>query len=490
MGDEFNNPGAWEDAWQQAFEDSEHTPPKKVWQGLENSLMEQQLRRYKRKLFVYQWLAAASVLFLGLWAGWWLLLEKPQNEQDQLSAENTSQSVTAPVSADFTEENTSAEGAVNNRQNVIRGAEQESASANSTSAAGISDYIGLPFSGIAYSPGGSVVGRSDLFSPYQPVVGIIDYASFGTGAYTASPEEEETPVILLSEPQISALEARLKLKDGLLRKEIRVVAASRKRPEKQSVSLMNGNVWLGASLSTTFFDPNMRTEERYNLSSWAESPPAGKGGKEVYTANVSTWDEREKSLPSIDFQLDAGFRLSPKWMLQSSLQYGTYKVNTLGGTFTDANDQKSYPLYYSNFSYERLQVVNARSRSAMPVDALNTYRFFSVPLTVSYVLTERTVGFAVRTGVSSDFFLGGEINDEDNRLSEYSIEAGPGSPFQRVHFNALFGAQLFYRAGPNYLITLEPTYRYAISDFNKKTSFFNSRPTQLGIAAGFRFILR
>jgi hypothetical protein len=499
MGDEFNNPGAWEDAWQQAFEDSEQTPPKKVWQGLENSLMEQQLRRYKRKLFVYQWLAAASVLFLGLWAGWWLLLEKPQNGNDQLAAEKIPQAVTAPVATDFTGANASADATENNLLNAAPGskiqtpaaAQAATAPGNGTSATGASGNIGPENIGTAaFNSGRSIVSRSALFSPYQPVVAMIDYAMFSTGAYTTAPEAEVIPVVLLIEPQISALEARLKLKDGMLQKEIRVVAGSRKRQEKQSVSLVNGDIWLGASLASNFFDPNMRSEDRYNLAAWTERPPVGKGGNEVYAANVSTWGEREQSLPSVDFQLDAGYRLKPKWILQSSLQYGTYKVNTLGGSYTNPEDNKSYPLYYSNFSYEKLQVVNARSRSAMPISALNTYRFISVPLSVSYVLAEKTVGFAVRTGVSTDFFLGGKINDEDDRLNEYNIEAGSGSPFQRIHFNALFGAQLFYRAGPNYLITLEPTYRYAISDFNKKTSIFNSRPTQLGIAAGFRFILR
>lgn len=496
MGDEFNNPGAWEDAWQQAFEDSEHTPPKKVWQGLENSLMEQQLRRYKRKLFVYQWLAAASVLFLGLWAGWWLLLEKPQN--GQVSAENTPQTITAPVATDFAAGGASAEATGNSVHNTAPGtkiskadAAQEAATpGNSTTAAGSSGSTDREITGTAFNTGRSIVGSSALFDPYQPVVAMIDYDMFSTGAYTTTPEEEAEPVILLSEPQISALEARLKLKDGLLQKEIRVVAGSRKREKKQLVNLGNGEIWLGASLASNFFDPNMRTEDRHNLAAWTERPPVGKGGNEVYAANVSTWGEREQSLPSVDFQLDAGYRLNPRWILQSSLQYGTYKVNTLGGSFTNPEDNKSYPLYYSNFSYEKLQVVNPRSRSAMPINALNTYRFISVPLTVSYVLAEKTVGFAVKTGVSTDFFLGGKINDEDDRLNEYNIEAGSGSPFQRIHFNALFGAQLFYKAGPNYLITLEPTYRYAISDFNKKTSIFNSRPTQLGVAAGFRFILR
>ncbi|AHM60023.1 hypothetical protein D770_08810 [Flammeovirgaceae bacterium 311] len=493
-GDEFNNFGEWEEAWQQAFEGSEHTPPKKVWQGLENSLMEQQLRRYKRKLFVYQWLAAASVLFLGLWAGWWLLLEKPQN---QLSETNTPQTTAAPLATGF------ADGTAPGKTGGV--AAQNSSSRIQTGAAGVASQpqADTRSSASAASDGiepgtataeaglpGFFSGNSALFTPYRPVIiSIIDYASFQTAAYASAPEEEQ-PAVLLIDPEISALEAKLKLKEGVLRRDIRVVAASRHKSQDRKASFSNGDIWLGASIASNFFDPNMRTEGRSNLSAWAERPPAGKGGNEVYAANVATWDELERSLPSIDFQLDAGYRLSPKWMLQSSLQYGNYKVNTLGGSYTDPGDQKSYPLYYSNFNYEKLQVVNANSRSAMPIQALNTYTFFSVPVMISYVLAEKTVGFAVRTGVSSDFFLGGQINDEENRLSEYNLTAGSNSPFQRVHFNALFGAQLFYRAGPNYLITLEPTYRYAISDFNKKTSLFNSRPTQMGVAAGIRFILK
>ncbi len=230
----------------------------------------------------------------------------------------------------------------------------------------------------------------------------------------------------------------------------------------------------------------------YELA-WAEQPPVSKGGQ-VYTANVANWDEKEKSLPSFDFKIDAAFRLNNRWMLQSSVQYGTYRVNTTTGTFTDPESQMVYPLYYTNFSYDKLQTVNHNARVAAPVNALNSYKFISVPLSFSYILVERSVGIALSTGVSSDFFLGGYIEGLDNsrlgNMERYQISAGEDSPFRKVHFNALVSAQLFYRAGHNYLITLEPTYKYAITDFNKRGSIFGSRPTQFGLAFGMRFILR
>lgn len=495
MGDEFNNLEAWEDAWKQAFEDSEHTPPKRVWQGLENSLMEQQLRQYKRKLVVYQWLAAASVVFLGLWAGWWLLLANPQLGQEGIAAGNLQQS--DPFSSGQT-------AAWQNRispaaTDIPAGASQNNGETGnlpegqSASRKTVQHSSGSP---VTYQPSAPVVaGQSGNYSIFQPIIIYTDLSRYYLPVYAdqAQADTESTVghemVMLLPDPNISAVAADWGLRKAEINKEIRVVASHRRKAKNNS-EFLSGDVWVGLSLASNFFDPNMSNADKYRFPSWPQKQVSGKGGSEVYTANVTSWDEKEKSLPSIDFSLDAGYRLSPRWMLQSSLLYGTYKVNTLSGSYTDPSDQKSYPLYYSNFSYDKLQVTRANSRRAMPVNAVNTYKFFSVPVTFSYILTEQVIGLAVKSGVSADFFLGGKIHDEENRLEAYTIGAGPDSPFQRVHFNALFGAQLFYRAGPNYLITIEPTYRYAITGFNKKSSLFDSRPTQFGVSAGFRFILR
>jgi hypothetical protein len=217
--------------------------------------------------------------------------------------------------------------------------------------------------------------------------------------------------------------------------------------------------------------------------------PVTKDGQ-VYTANMNSWNTRENSLPSVDFRLEAAFRFRPRWMVQTSLEYNTYRVGTLAGTFYNHADEQNYPLYFSNFSYDKLQLASPNSRTAQPIQALTTYSFVRVPIGLNYVLLDRTFGIALSSALATDVFLSSTLADQEKRLQEYTIEAGNSSPFNRLHFSGQLGLQLYYRAGHNYLLTLEPSYRHALTDFSKQNSHFHSRPSNVGVAAGFRFILR
>lgn len=520
MGDEFNKPGAWEDAWQQAFDGAEHTPPSRVWQGLENSLMEQQLRRYKRKLFLYQWLAAASVMLLGIWSGWWLFFGQPQ-ELVLAVDQNTQQEVLTGPSAGPTSDGLVLETPPSANAKAPQGSASAPITtktttpqldqANAGSVAGSSVYgsataesnplqtesSSLPLA--KSSPASSVAQNTQDESLADQLIlpgaerseaitregTVFEESKIGVPVFEALPVFSE---ISLS-PALDRLTASLLLQNAEVEREIRVVGITKKG--KKSTRLVPfGDFWLGASLASSFFSPNMSQGEGSGLS-WSDQPAGSKAGV-VYTSNVSSWDDKEHSLLSMDFKLDAAIRIRKRWMLQSSVQYGSYQVNTLTGAYTDPQDNKSYPLYYSNFNYSRVQVANPQSRMARPVDAINTYRFLSVPLSVNYVLFEGTVGMALTSGLSSEIFLGGKIEDKgiNSRLETYKLTAGEDSPFRKVHFNALFGAQFFYRAGPNHLFILEPTYKQAISNFHKDGTYFDSRPSQIGLSAGFRYILR
>lgn len=514
MGDEFNKFGSWEDAWQQAFDDAEHTPPKKVWQGLENSLMEQQLKSYRRKLFLYQWLAAASVMLLGLWAGWWIMFGQPQvnqladqQEQIQTDLHQTDlqqNSITNNETAGGTATEATAVPSYTTQRNPQNIARLQSLRDQNESVSAAEDQQ-LATSGetSASSPAAPGLAAAQASAPSAAGAGSTrpnktkaDYSVSSAEASSAAKLQngavagiaaEPVLFLLIPESQLYSRQAELFLHNGEIEREIRVVAITGKLRNKKN-RIPNGDFWLGASLAGNFFDPNMGMQGGQALS-WVDQQPTGKGGK-VYTANASNWDEKERSMPSFDIRLDAAYRLNQRWMLQSSVQYGAYKVNTLTGTFTDPIDQKNYPLYYTNFSYDRLQIASPNSRTASPVNAMNTYRFLSVPITFNYVLLENKIGLAINSGISSEIFLGGHIDGmDDSRLEKYEISAGENSPFRKFHFNALLGAQLFYRAGPNHLLTIEPTYKYSISDFHKNESFFGSRPRQFGVAAGFRFIL-
>jgi hypothetical protein len=521
MGDEFNKPGAWEEAWQQAFDGTEQAPPDRVWKGLENSLMEQQLQRYKRKLFLYQWLAAASVMLLGIWAGWWMFIAQPQaaslatGEQGiQTEAPaatpapttGTSESGAAPGAQDISGigpvSSTQLAEATDSQTRAIAGSagakQASNAAASPRSLAENSGVAGITETPAEYSAAGVYTPTQDALPAegdrVPAVEELSDLVLLPTDILTISPlagAEEGQLIVAQIDPSIVPLKAKLLLKNGNVDEEIKVVAITKRSKKDKSRIFPHGKLWIGASVLGSVFDPNMSKGEGSGLS-WSNQPVGGKAGM-VYTSNVNSWDQKENSLPSIDFKMDLAYRITNRWMFQSSFQYGSYQISTLTGTFTDPISNKTYPLYYSNFDYSRVQMANPQSRLAKPVDAINSYRFISIPVSLNYIMFENLVGLALTSGLSSEIFLGGEIEGKgihNASLDTYTITAGEDSPFRKVHFNALLGVQLFYRAGPNHLITLEPTYKRAITNFHKNGTYFDSRPSQIGIAAGFRYILR
>ena len=290
MGDKFNKTGAWEDAWQQAFEGAEHTPPQKVWQGLENSLMEQQLRRYRRKLVVYQWLAAASVMLLGLWAGWWLMFAQPNTTlltDQQLSTQPEIPQTTPssgkgpettgagiPATADREERNPQYISRLedpNDRagratQNANPGTDnstvptlqEPSAVSGLVAGASTNAAAGNKGSGKQRKAFADEVALPENGGEIQPVLG----AEAGAGDLATFPD------YLLS--QLVGQQAELLLKNGDKEREIRVVAITRKVNKKKS-RIPNGDFWLGASLAGSFFDPNMNTQGGQSLA-WMDRP--------------------------------------------------------------------------------------------------------------------------------------------------------------------------------------------------------------------------
>ncbi|MBW3546107.1 MAG: hypothetical protein KY428_11015, partial [Bacteroidetes bacterium] len=378
MDNEFNKFGDWEEAWQQAFNDAEQAPSNSVWQGLENSLMDQKLRHYRRKLFLYQWLAAASVMLLGLWAGWWAFFAQPNGDgpvvaqtesvqsplpgQDpSRSGEGSQHTGTAALSRDSS---IGLNIAATDQAPKTVGPEAGTASPDQGPASSENAQVAT----VAQSPAGIVqaqnssiriadsdfaLASSDRHNSRQNSLqaGQASGNEFtghayqaGTAAYTAVVQENSMLLVdstvnwVLILPEINGRKPQFAIQhDGKVNKEIRVVASSSRRETKKKQIFSNSSLWLGASLASNVFDPNMSNTTSYDLA-WTEQPLGGKGDQ-VYTANVGNWDEKEQSRPSIDFKLDAGFRLSNRWMLQTSVKYGSYRVNTLTGTFKDQESQ-------------------------------------------------------------------------------------------------------------------------------------------------------
>ncbi len=233
MDKEFNKFGAWEDAWHQAFKDAEHAPPNKVWQGLENSLLEQQLQRYKRKLFLYQWLAAASVVLLGLWTGWWVFFAQPTSETYLAAEKNTTPTAIAQQTP-IAEEDLQNSGTAAFSQSIDKGDAQEHKPSSPASTSqgiaasssgvdiiqGNADVPGVE-ANVVLAPAQQTTGNSTTLAAAdrttkQPIAAVVESSPLPqvtpqTLAVERTPEAENTWLLALNYPDIKGLKAALAL---------------------------------------------------------------------------------------------------------------------------------------------------------------------------------------------------------------------------------------------------------------------------------------
>ena len=87
-------------------------------------------------------------------------------------------------------------------------------------------------------------------------------------------------------------------------------------------------------------------------------------------------------------------------------------------------------------------------------------------------------------GISSEFFLNNQIEDKSNYLETLSSASGDGSPYKNVYFNGSLGTMLGYTFARNYVITLEPSYRFAVNSFTRDDFYLNSYPSSFMVSFG------
>lgn len=489
----LNEGGNWEKEWADAFEHASLQPSDSVWNVIDGSLANKELRKYKKRAAFFQWVAAASV-FVSMCGAAWLLTQSGQLESEQTIAsqqqeiqqaaeesnsfyaegeavEKESQQQTAPESLD--QKNLAPKAAAETGAGFLaeaKNGEASSAIVLRESKESNSKKQSTPPSRRVGT--GRSYGGLNQMAPAQ----ATEDAPVENGGSAGMLNAEKAGFIFF-EQAVASVEAPIQ----------KVWVASDLFIKKEALAAEK--FWLGAVLTSSSFNPNFQ-DNSTSLTHLARSDSDPVKGGLLPTSRVSQWNEEERQQLSINGGVQAAARLGKKWVLQGGVQYGSYHSSAMAGTYVDQNGSQAYPLHYANFSSDKVQHARAGSRLTAPVSALNTFEFISVPLQIGYVVFDRKFSLLVSPGVSSEFFLRNQLSDQENRLSTYTTYSGEDAPFQTVHLKGIVGAQLFYKVSDNYMISLEPSFQHALSDFNKSSSLFESRPSSVGVSAGFRYIIR
>ncbi len=418
--------GKFEKSWRDAFEGAKLTPSDQLWTGIEASIANEEIVRYKRGMVYYKWLAAAGILlFTGLlgYLGYQSL--------------STESSLT-----DSTTKQKNDQGAFHATDSVLVRTKKESA---------VKPSFSLPE--IKSSSINYVENTSSNIEKTQPL--------------EIPPDTRHLTLIKLLQLKSIAMEEEQNLPP--LPEKVIGVPIYRSHQDPQKVAL-----WAGLNITPGYFDLNY------------QSPVAVQGLQSPnFTPGTLQPKEENRTGLSMSFGFEIGMRLSERWRLSSGVQY----LNNNIQSSTNAILDQRTPVFSSVI--ESLDLSDSRANiTFVPTELDNTFQFLSIPVLAGFLVLDKRVKVLVNAGIASDIFLKNKITAVDRSLESITIHPGSNAPFKSVYFNGLVGAEASYEFLPRYLITLEPRYKLAISDFTRPETSYSSFPSSFGIGVGVKYIFK
>ena len=511
--------GHFEDQWKQAFEGKEVSPSPNVWKGIDAHLANQQAGNYRRTAIFYRWVAAASVVILLGWTGYYLVnrtedstggiainedatsgtedqrtsiteLEDPALENGNELAQSTvvetetgteagidENKDTAPVLAENSETSNEAQDVEPAREdNETMLASQDDSASPENPGEVIQGDEAIAGSGTESSAAMLASNQEETLNKEQEAGDTAPLS----GAVLASSDifsesSEETSGLSKGKPlgfDIQSAELA-----SLEPEEIPVWDFELPEDEKSEDQAL----FAGLNFSPGVFNPNFSNSNvaAESLSDASFDVPVSQSVTES-TVNQGF---------SYGVGMNAGFPLGRKWILQGGLEYQVGRSETSTSLIVESASGSRSALTFTN-SFQAEDLSNTVSISA-PTDVTSDYRFLSVPLKAGYsILDKKKFGLMISGGISSDFFLSNTISSDQNGVSSFRQSAGSDSPFRTVYFSGLSSLTVSYKLSTNYLILLEPSFKAALSDFSKSSEVFNSRPNSFGIGVGLRYRFR
>jgi len=438
-----NNMGreAFEKAIQEHFEGAEIQPSESLWAEIEASIANDEVARYRRGMAYYRWVAAAGVLLLVGVLGY--LGYDSRTNRSMTDVPEISQTVPDHKSSrddvpDMVTENQPQEPDM--AESVREGKTEASA-------------ITVP---------GQQVAQPQITRSEENAAAVSGMNS--TDAMRTPGDSEIQNVVSSQKTADSDLTIPM-----LPETITGVVVYPVDRKTENTV------FWAGLNMAPGYFDPN------YQQGSLQAVLPNYQGN----SSNSSAQEDHNSGF-SMAFGVEMGMQLSGRWQLSSGIQYLNNNVQSSTNLVLD----NRAPVFSS--TVESLDISDGANANVTyePTELDNTFQFISIPLQAGYMLVDSRVKVQLNAGIASDVFLKNTITAVDRSLESITIDPGSDAPFNSVYFNGLFGAQASYEFLPRYLITLEPRYKMALSEFTKSNNVYSSMPSSFGIGVGVKYVFK
>lgn len=499
----------FENSWQEAFDHAEMKPDDRVWKNLDASLTQGDNNKYKKRIVLYKWVAAASLL-IGLGLSYFAVDniyftdtissisdnsnfnntdgEEEEGNRALISPENNTGDLKNAASADdkvanksFNEKSpvdTEASGMGKDETQPGQWSDDKNSDANAIRENKEKNNAVTPD-----------VVKTEEFKILVAQAEERDEPSFSTERNSDNKLLSEERRLVSGMNELSQLGHDLEFQSALYQmnrmyKIPGIVPVAKSAIEEENDTEPN-KIFAGLSFSSGVFDPNFQ-EGNTTLAQAAfdnaASPVMTNQFKQVANHN-------EETDPSYSYALgiNVGTRISKRWVLQGGIQYGNYSATTSTTAFVeDRVNKKRYPLHlFTNAadSYESTKQISITRNYELK----SNFEFASIPIKAGYVLIDKKVSFMISAGIGTEIFIENNMVDQTNQFEDIQVTPGSDSPYRNVFFNGLMGAELSYHFAGNYTISLAPNYSMAINSFTKSKTGFSSNPQSLSLSLGIRY---
>ncbi len=450
--------GKFEEAWHKAFDHAEQAPSEGVWAGVEQGLIKAEAVTMRRRVVVYQRLAAASILFALIVGGLstYYISDLSNHPEISLSQKDSIESDKSNEGGEGKSDITA-----NKKFNNPVGKEGDSKISLRSEIKGLD-------SSHSSTLVASLLNQTDNRR-------LQDDDKLIGGKYTRNEVAEYNHSSLLTFIPQPAIALKGQLKEITIVRKLPVMPSSfmTSRKDKQSQE----SLWASLGASTGNYSPSA------NLNS-APSPQMQYANTGSLSNTSSAYSSSSSKGSVFSVGLNVGKRVSKHWLLQGGVSYFNQAIGyTSNYAVLDANNTAIASVAdYSNLkSYSSVMSVSS------PYEINSVNQFISIPVQAGYLLLDKKVGLQLNSGVATDFFIQNTLTDKSGQLASYSSGAGGESPYRAVSWAGLLGTELSYKIATQYRISIAPGLRYSLNSV-LKTDVGTSNPLVWDIGFRFRYI--
>ncbi len=190
-------------------------------------------------------------------------------------------------------------------------------------------------------------------------------------------------------------------------------------------------------------------------------------------------DTNEKPGFSYGAGIGVGGKIGRKWMLETGLNYMYSELPANTNAVIETGDV-IYPVFHkAQFSGDLLNVTNYQ--------VTNSFKFLTIPVKAGYLIIDKRVGWLATGGFSSNILLNNTIQSES--YQEYSI-SGTQSPYRPLSWSALIGTEVYITFARYYQFSVVPQYSIGLTEITKPDANFSIVPNSFNIGISLRYMIR